>query len=123
MNKLSCKPVSLSWEHIPCKLDVSSLIALRTGIPLRDAYNVLQRIKLKDQSSPRQFNIDLAVCAIIPQENGTVEVYGGAGSDEYYATWCIIIVPLTPDSAPEDLIGIDTWTVPEIQHLSFRTQT
>ncbi len=120
--KPSCEPKSLDWDYLPCKLDVSSLITLRTSTPLRDANGLLQTIELGDRSSACQFAIHLAVCAIIPLENGTVEVYGGAGTDEHYATWCII-VPSTTDNTPENLIDVDVWTVPGIQKISFEIQS
>ena len=76
------------WDGIfTCRLAVRRLHDLRTVTRRIDG--ILQHVELNDEDG--QFKISFAVAAVIPQDDGTIEVYGGAGTDENYGTWCFVL--------------------------------
>lgn len=69
----------VEWDEYHCNILASKLRDLRTA----------STVDLKDTKG--NFNITLDVSAIILLDDGSAQVYGGAGSDENYGVWCFVL--------------------------------
>lgn len=69
-------------ETIPCELLRKQLLALCH-------MECCEAVELRTKG--RGFSIDLHVSAAVKREDGSIDIYGGAGSDEHWGEWCIVV--------------------------------